>query len=171
MRNAELNAVKAAILERWREAIIATYPVEARRYLQDNRSRFSNPIGLAVEQASAEVLDYIFAADGAALNCEALIDLIRIRGVQDWTASQAVGFIDELRDIIHRHLWSPVYMQGRTEVYFRWLRRLDAVELAAFDIYVAQREKLADIRVDEFRRRYAKIIERSGKFESERVRK
>jgi hypothetical protein len=73
----------------------------------------------------------------------ALDALIRIRAVQDLTASQAVGFVFLLKPIL-REL-APVDDSLND--------RIDRLALMAFDKYMQCREQLADIRVNEGQRR------------------
>jgi len=71
----------------------------------------------------------------------ALAEIVRIRAVQDLTATQAVGFIFLLRPILDSALPS-----GNAALLNR---RIDQFALLAFDEYVRCRERLAEIRAGE----------------------
>jgi hypothetical protein len=79
----------------------------------------------------------------------ALDAIIRIRAVQDLTASQAVGFVFLLKPILLE------LQPERNPVLLDVLLndRIDRLALMAFDKYMQCREQLADIRVNEGRRR------------------
>ena len=83
----------------------------------------------------------------------ALDAIIRIRAVQDLTASQAVGFVFLLKPILLE--LQPERNPAARDVPLGVLLndRIDRLALMAFDKYMQCREQLADIRVSEGRRR------------------
>lgn len=103
----------------------------------------------------------------------ALDDLIRLRAVQDFTPSQAVGPLFLLKDILRTALLDPGFR--RTERQdgpvrprgtpprrpsageildgcFEAEARLDSLALLALDLYAADRERIFRMRVDEVKR-------------------
>ena len=89
--------------------------------------------------------------------------LIRIRAVQGFSASQAVGFVFLLKDILSSE--GDAASDGPApddELRTLWAH-VDALALHAFDIYVACREKLSEIKVNEVRMQTAKLLERCAR--------
>jgi len=148
---------KAALLDKWRRTIYEAYAEEGRAHLTGSRSRFSNPIGLAIEEATASAMEYLEAGDQSRLRFDSLREIVKIRTIQGWSPSQVVGFLQDLKIVLLDELKS----ECGTEELTGYLLRIDRLMLGAFDIYSAERERLSDIRVNESRRRYARILERT----------
>ncbi len=82
-----------------------------------------------------------------------LDEIVHIRAVQDFRASEAVGFIFLLKPVV-RKLFAGPALEALD-------RRIDELALAAFDLYMRCREKAAEIRVHEARRRVY-LLERAA---------
>ncbi len=137
-----------AILAEWLAATLATYPDQTARMLRELRDPFRNPVGHVVRESLAAVLEEILGGmDGEKLRA-ALDGIVRIRAVQDFTPSQAVAFLFALKPILRRH-----GAADREEA-------ADRAALAAFDVYMACREKLYEARANEARRRFG-VLERT----------
>lgn len=154
----DIESQRGAILEEWREALFATYSDEAHRFLKGNRDRIGNPIGQAILRATEESLPFLFGTEDAKCNYSAINDLIRIRAVQDFTASQAAGIFQALKKVLFDHLWSFNLSETQMRKFFALLSRVDEMQLTAFELYTSHRARLAEIRVDESRRRYARVL-------------
>jgi hypothetical protein len=143
-----LTAKKAAILKRWREAIVGSYAPEAGRLLRDVKDRFANPVGYAIERRTEELFDEVAGAMDEGRLDEALDELLRIRSVQEFTPSQAVGFIFELKRAIREALGegAPAGVDSEVE------KRIDRLALMAFDVYSRCREEIHDVRLREVKR-------------------
>ena len=91
-----------------------------------------------------------------------LVDpVIRIRSIQDFTPSKAVRFIFDLKDIIRSQV--PEHGDsGITKAYDTLDRRIDAVGLVAFDIYMQCREQIYDLKANEMRARTYSAFARAG---------
>jgi hypothetical protein len=92
----------------------------------------------------------------------ALDAIIRIRSVQEFTPSEAVGFIFELktviRDVIHAQSQGPQDAHDLTELE----SRVDQVALLAFDKYTECRERLHQVRTKEIRSRTMSLLQRAN---------
>ena len=148
---------QVAILDRWRELILSSYPADAAGFFRREKDRFANPVGEAVRRHSAVLLDGILADtpphDPAI--AEALDGLVRIRAVQDFTPAQAVAFVFQLKQALREALpeggGAPVELE----------LRVDRLALAAFDHYARCREQIYDIKVREIRNRTARRFTRA----------
>jgi len=141
-----------AILEQWFARTLETYGAEAVPFLKDERDPFRNPVGNRLRESMAVLVEELLADGGAESPAHvlfsdvvrvqsALAEIVRIRAVQDLTATQAVGFIFLLRPILDSALPS-----GNAALLNR---RIDQFALLAFDEYVRCRERLAEIRASE----------------------
>jgi len=89
--------------------------------------------------------------------------MIRIRAVQDFKPSQAVGFVLRLKKIIREELEKNRQeidtLHDELEVLEE---RIEDTALQAFDIYTQCRQKLYEIRVNENNRQVARLLKRAN---------
>jgi hypothetical protein len=95
-----LSEQKRALLEKWLERTLATYPSQTLRFLQGEKDRFRNPVGHTLREGLATLLDELTGEMDPARIGPALESIVRLRAVQDFTPSQAVGFVYLLREIL-----------------------------------------------------------------------
>ena len=146
--NEALAARRGVVLERWFQAVLATYPAETARFLAGGADPFANPVGHTVREGLGRLYDR-FVADVPASELSAAIDgIVRIRAVQEFTPSAAVGFVYTLKGILREELadaaLDPVGLATLES-------GVDRLALVAFDVYMQCREKIFEIRVREIR--------------------
>lgn len=132
------------ILEQWIARTIQSYPSTAVPFLSREDDPFRNPVGHTLRQSLTTLFEQLRGSMDAGQIAPALDAIIRIRAVQDLTASQAVGFVFLLKPILRELApeWDHVTLN----------ERIDQLALMAFDKYMLCREQLAEIRVSEGRR-------------------
>ena len=146
--NEALVSKREAVLERWFRAVLATYPEETARFLAGGADRFANPVGQTVRDGLARLYDR-FVADVPVSELSAAIDgIVRIRAVQEFAPSAAVGFVYTLRGILREELSDAALGSDEQTVLENGIDRL---ALVAFDVYMQCREKIFDIRVREIK--------------------
>ena len=140
-----LSEQKRALLEKWLERTLATYPSQTLRFLQGEKDRFRNPVGHTLREGLATLLDELTGEMDPAKIRPALESIVRLRAVQDFTPSQAVGFVYLLREILPEE-WAggePPDVQ----------RRIDELALLAFDLFMKCREEIYEIKAREAQRK------------------
>ena len=147
------------ILDRWREAIVATYPANTASFLRGQKDRFSNPVGHVLRKATEAIIDGLIANVEIASLAPSLDEIIRIRSVQDYTASQAVSFVFLLKQSARE-----VAGEATTEELAAFDARIDQLALTAFDVYTHCREQIHEIRAHEIQKRTHLLLERTGLF-------
>ncbi len=149
------------LADRWCALILGTYPPDAARLMAGRSDPFANPVGSTVRRATRIVVEALVARqpDDAGM-VEALHDIVRIRAVQDFTPSQAVGFVFLLKQAARQTEDGVVPLSPSDLAELD--RRVDDLALVAFDLYTADRERIAQIRVNESRRAVGRLLERAG---------
>lgn len=143
-----LTASRSAILDRWLQTALETYPPDTARFLTAVADPFGNPVGATLRTGLAALYDALAAAAPAPEFAAAVDGIVRIRAVQELTPSAAVGFVHALRGILREELAGA----GLAEPDRAALDAgVDRMALAAFDVYMQCREKLFEIRVRELR--------------------
>lgn len=166
-----LTEKKDAICEGWREAIFASYPARTSRFFAREKGRFANPVGQTVADATAAIVDALIAAtdadqlDAAQVRPQ-LERVIKVRAIQDFTPSEAVRFVYQLRDVLRDVLGTAT----RDAALAAALRRVEdrhvtQLALWAFDSYVACRERFHEVRIAELKRSVYTLRRRFGELE------
>lgn len=153
---------KGFILPQWRDSLFDVYPSESHGFLRNKKERFSNPVGYTLSTELERLFEEI-AKEGLTGQLKlSLESILKIRAVQDLKASEAVGFILELKDIVRRE----VNKKGRGQVTVEELKgfeaKVDRICLEAFNIYSDCRQKIYELRVKEVRRQVSRLLERAN---------
>jgi len=179
--NQQLELNREAILKRWFDSAINSYPEDTARIFKRSKNKFDNPVGSATMQRLTDTLkcvyeltsfgnytDYVNTKEsgnqkeGAEKKDyidqnkieNALDPVIRIRAVQNFSASQAVAFVFELKTIVKSILGE---LADETFDY-----RVDLVALAAFNRFMKCRENIFLLKATEAKRRIHSAFERAG---------
>lgn len=152
---------KAAVLRRWRDLVVQTYPDETSRFLQRVKDRFANPVGDTILRGTESIFDLLLSEQTTPEAMARAVDgIVRIRAVQDFTASRAVAFVFLLKKAIREQLGEKVQSNGITDELLDLESRIDQIALAAFDCWAGCREQIHDIRVNEIKNGVFKLRER-----------
>lgn len=155
----QLAPQKATIVKQWNKRVLACYPKETARFLDSQKDPFQNPVGQHSLQSLRSLIDLLGGDPDPMALCKALDPIIRIRAIQDFTPSRAVGFVFELKGLI-RNLRPEIKMDADQWRYLD--RRIDEMALAAFDVFMECREKIFDLKADDIRERTYKAFARAG---------
>ena len=145
--------------EKWLTLMIETYPKESGKFLFQKKNQFTNPIGHAYEQGLAEAFTAIFSNKPEELQ-KALEEIVKIRSIQDYSASFAMNFMFILKDIVLEEYEHYGKSSNTCNELVEALRLCDEALKAAFDMFVAQRELLYEIKANEVKKRTYKMIDR-----------
>ena len=140
---------KASILERWFDLILETYPAGTSKSLKREKDRFVNPVGQTISREIRVLYDGLIQGISTDQLSSSLNNIIRIRSVQDFPPSQAIGFIFLLKKAIREVLESGIQEKQVLGEWLEFQSRIDQLTLLAFDIYMECREKICEIRVNE----------------------
>jgi hypothetical protein len=145
----------SAIAAAWISAATGEYPAHTSRFLRTEKDPFRNPVGEAFKRGLPLILDQLFGAMDHERLAEALEPIVKIRAVQDFDPSRALGFIFQLKRVI-RDLEPGDSLRASLDFIDE---RIDRTVLLGFDLYQRCREKICEIRVGEIKRRVS-LIER-----------
>jgi hypothetical protein len=152
------------VLGRWGEAILATYPLDGARFFRSEKDPFNNPVGSTILKAIGPVYDWVLGRADEDSLASSLDAIVRVRAIQSFTPTQAIGFVFVLKRLIAEQL-AATEAVGRGEL-MRLFERVDELALRAFDVFVACRERVAEVRVREALARTASLLRRAGAVDS-----
>jgi len=144
---------REVILRRWFDIVVESYPAHSSAFLKGQRDRFRNPVGHAISEAVARVYDQIMADMDTAVVGEALDSIIRIRSVQDFTPTDAVGWVFGLKSLIREAIDERGFGGTDVDGLLDIDARIDRVALVAFEKYMECRERLFEVRTNDIKRR------------------
>jgi hypothetical protein len=144
-----LKENKAAILERWFHLILETYPTNTAAMMRKDKNQFTNPVGSTFSR-EIQVLFKNICEGSQDEKCQASLDsILKIRSVQDFSPSKAVGFIFLLKRAIGETLKNDICKESVMDEWLKFQSRIDDLALQAFDIYMDCREKICEIRINQ----------------------
>jgi len=155
-----LEKSKDAIVKRWLKMALQSYSKEAVVAFAREKDPFANPVGHALRigtEGAFESLRTGMESEEAANHLE---EVIKIRAVQEFSPSQAVDVVFELKDAIRAELGNAVADAKIATELTEFERRIDRVALVGFDIFVRCREQLYELRVNEAKRRVSWVIKK-----------
>jgi hypothetical protein len=146
-----LSRNEATILKRWFDLILETYPANTATLMRKDKDQFTNPVGSTVSR-EIEVLFKKLCEGSQDERCQASLDaILKIRSVQDFSPSKAVGFIFLLKRAIGEVLKNEICKESVMDEWLKFQSRIDDLALQAFDIYMNCREKICEIRINQAR--------------------
>jgi hypothetical protein len=144
-----LSQNEATILKRWFDLILETYPADTATMMRKEKNQFTNPVGATISRE----IKFLFKkfCEGSQLEkCDPSLDsILKIRSVQDFSPSKAVGFIFLLKRAVEETLKNEISKEPITDEWLKFQSRIDDLALHAFDIYMGCREKICEIRIDQ----------------------
>jgi hypothetical protein len=151
---------EAVLVGKWRELIVRSYPQLTSAFLTRQGDPFQNPVGHAITSSVGPIYDQVVSAMDTDELLRALDWIIRIRSVQDFTPSEAVAFIFELKTAIRATLDGQIIGPEDWQSLGVLESRIDRVALLAFEKYTQCREQLHKVRKGDLKRRADSPLEK-----------
>ena len=157
-----LRKHQAAIVQRWLEDALATYPADSAVAFGREQDPFANPVGHSLRLATRALFEALLDCDemDARAIHEGLHEIIKIRAVQQFAASRAVGFVFQLKPAIRAELATAAGELRFASALAQLEGRIDQIALAAFDLFVQCREQVCELRVNEVKRTVAWVVDK-----------
>ncbi len=143
-----LDLKKTDILDAWIKQVLATYSADGARVFGGERDRFANPVGHNVREGLTEIYEALVADQVAPETGEASFKLVQVRAVQEFSPSEALAFIFLLKDLVRREAGDELGGDALKRID----RAVDRMALQLFDHYMACRERLFRVRLEEVER-------------------
>lgn len=157
-----LTEKKTAIINRWSQILLETYPVDTQRFFKKQKDQFANPVGYIIKKEIENLFEGLlveFNPEGLSL---ILDKIIRVRAIQNFSASQAVAFIFPLKKIIRMELGKKIVEPRISDDLLILESKIDDLCLLAFDIYMKCCKKLYELRADQLKNQVSGLLVRTG---------
>jgi hypothetical protein len=157
-----LDKNRKKIVRAWLQGIVDTYPPKTSEFLTSQKDQFANPIGANL----ARDLDTIFTELLQEHSTEALptaVDgIVRIRAIQDFPPSGAVGCFLQLKTIIRQTVGTQIRDHSLLHQLAGFDAKIDQLMLVAFETYVQCREKIWELKAKEAQHRTRNLLRRKA---------
>jgi hypothetical protein len=144
---------RGTILDDWFRLLVETYPADSAQFLKRENDPFANPVGASARSGLEAVFDELLGGMDRQALTDFLDPLIRIRAIQSFSPSKAVGFIFLLKNSIRKILEKDVSSQGLLDELSVFEMKIDELALLGFDIYMECREKIYQLKEKEVKNR------------------
>jgi hypothetical protein len=157
-----LSAKRTAVLKKWFDVILESYPPNTAEFLRTQKDPFANPVGHTIFEGMEGIFDELLEGVDSHKASVFLDNIIRVRAIQDFTPSQAVLFVFLLKKVIEEEVGEELRKEGLSEELTLLNSRIDKLALLAFDIYMKCREKLYELRAKELENRTFRLLKKAN---------
>jgi hypothetical protein len=157
-----LTAKSPAILEKWLDILLSSYPAESVSFLKREKDPFANPITHQLTKGLQDILTVLVEDQGREAAIAAVDEIIRVLALQEIYPSQALAFLFHLKHIVREVLAQEL---GDALLALEMLElesRIDGLALLGFDNYMQRRDKLCELKVNEVKSRVSGLLRRAG---------
>lgn len=157
-----LQKKKDAIQQRWCDDALATYSKDATVAFRRQKDAFANPVGHALRIGTQGVFEALL--DGAAEDeiRGHLEGMVKIRAVQQFSASEGLSFLFGLKKIVRAELGVKRNDSQFADELAKFDDQIDRIALLAFDVFVECRQQVSELRINEIKRRVSWVMEKMG---------
>ncbi len=153
-----LTEQRDTIVNAWRDQILESYSDDYAKFLKKRKNRFANPVGFSLSESLSSLYEHLLGEFNDETIVEPLENIVKVRAIQELSVIQAVEFVFMIKGVIRDKLSCDI--DGLYDELFELEMKIDRMALVAFDIYMKSREKLYEIRANEWKRRSYKLLER-----------
>ncbi|MBW1887166.1 MAG: RsbRD N-terminal domain-containing protein [Deltaproteobacteria bacterium] len=153
---------KSNILKRWLDSILESYSSDTIRFLKKQSDQFANPVGQTISTETANLFQELLEGIDPARISPILDRIIRIRAVQDFSPSQAIFFVFQLKGVIQKELNKEIRKERLSDELAEFESRIDDMALIAFDVYMRCREKIYEISANQTKNQVSRLLQRTG---------
>jgi len=150
---------KSSIVSKWIKLIIDSYSIESSKFFNMEKNQFSNPVGSTISTNVEKIFNEIVGDKDFEKTTLLLTDIIKMRAIQDFSPSEAVGFIFLLKKVIREELNEEINQEKILGEFAELEFEIDRVALIAFDLYMESREKVFQIRMKETKYKLRKAMD------------
>lgn len=158
-----LSQKKSTILSRWLDSILETYPSYTKRFLKKQSDQFANPVGQTLSKELEKLYQELLSGrDIDPDRVSPVLDrIVRIRAIQEFSPSQAVGGLFSLKKVVREELRKEILKHGLSDGLHAFESRIDALMLIAFDVYMVCREKIYEISANQIKNHVSGLLRRA----------
>ena len=137
------------IVNQWVDYTLSSY--KSSTFFKKSPDKFSNPVGGNTREALSNLFKLLSKNADPAKFAKPLDQIMRIRSIQEFTASEAVGPIYAVKHITRELLEKDSERKHLISELYDFEFAVDLAVLSAFDLYAQCREQLYKVRIKEIK--------------------
>lgn len=141
---------ETVIINKWLNHVLGAFPADGVHFLKKTGDRFANPLGANFSEGLTGIYRALRSEEPVDVTL-VLEQLMKVRAVQtEQSPSESLAFMFELKKIVKdecRKEWTADLDSEWSDLS----DRLDRMALQAFDLYMASRERLFQVRIRELK--------------------
>ena len=157
-----LTKKKSEVLNTWLDKLIESYSSDARRFFRKQKDPFANPVGTTLKRELENLYDFLLKEWDTNQISSIMDRIIRVRAIQDFTPSQALSFVFDLKTIIREKLKKEIISYDLQDEVLKIEIVIDRMALLGFDVYSNCRQRLYEIRVNEVKKQISGFMRKAG---------
>jgi len=157
-----LENKRDGILKKWKAIFWDSFGEEAKRFFTKEVDRFQNPFGYRIDETFEGLIGVLFGDFDWEEADYYLKRLIQVRAVQETAPSKALNMFIQLKGIIRKEVGEDILKKFGIEEFIKLEDRINAFIIRSFDFFMDYRERLNQIRYDEWKRAYYLLLKRAG---------
>jgi len=154
-----------AVLDAWFDLVMGTYAENTATLWKKRDDPFANPVRHRFENGMRGIVVALASCGDlpdAKTFTPLLDEIVRVRAVQDFTPSQATAFVFLLKKAVRETLWPKVIEHNLFVELLALESAIDVLALLAFDIYCQCREKISELRINQIKKQYDRLLKRAN---------
>lgn len=156
-----LMGKKTAILKKWFDAIADTYPGDTADFLKNKKAQFTNPVGYNIAEGIEGLFDALLQGMIPNTVSTFLDAIVRIRAIQDFSPSEALSFIFQLKKVVRQELGEVLSNRELAAELTVFESAIDDLALFSFDIYMKCREKIYELKANEAKNMTFRLLQKA----------
>ena len=144
------EAKRKPIINKWLDLISEAHP--AGNNLFKDKDQFTNPVGHTISSEIEILYEELLRDDVCSEKAALSLDkIVRITAIQEYTPSQAIGFLFLLKKAVRDVLGDITREKQISASVLDFYDRIDQLTFTAFNMYASCRERILEIRVTQIR--------------------
>jgi hypothetical protein len=150
------------ILKKWKAIFWDSFGEEAKRFFTKEVDRFQNPFGYRIDETFEGLIGVLFGDFNWEEADYYLKRLVQLRAIQETAPSKALNMFIQLKGIIRKEIGEDILKKFGVEEFIKLEDRINAFMVRGFDFFMDYRERLNQLRYDEWKRAYFLLLKRAG---------
>lgn len=164
-----LSQKKQDLVRSWIRITMEAYPTEALGVLKRSKDQFASPLSHIISKNIELLFDELLKGVDAKRTSPILAEIVRIKAVQDFSPSEALQFVFDLKSVLFDHKDETIEGEAMPYDQIRPMEQeIDNLAKLGFNIYVECREKLAEIRVNEIKNQTHMLVRRVNEMDKQK---
>lgn len=151
---------KTDIIGKWYQSILSDYPEKTAAVYKNSLSQFANPVGATISNAVTKLFDEFINGIEEERVKPIMEEIVRIRALQNFSPSKSLEFIFRFKGILLKFIDKDIQSENIKEL-LKIEAEIDRLAQISFDIYVAHREKLFELKANEFKSKVHMLLKKA----------